>query len=92
LVVDPGWLSCGASSEVLSAVFERIGHKRPFLGRRLGYLPTPCPTTKVLENLYYPSAQSIAAAAYTLVRGEGAAAWQPASVDSREVVEFRGPF
>src|SRR5205085_1755300 len=36
LVVDTGWLSCGASSEVLSAVFERIGHKRPFLGRRLG--------------------------------------------------------
>ena len=92
LVVDTGWLSCGASSEVLSAVFERIGHKRPFLGRRLGYLPTPCPTTKVLENLYYPSAQSIAAAAYALVRGEGAAAWQPAAVDSREVVEFRGPF
>ena len=27
-----------------------------------------------------------------LYRGEGAAAWQPAAVDSREVVEFRGPF
>jgi pyruvate dehydrogenase E1 component beta subunit len=92
LVVDTGWLSCGASSEVLSSVFERIGHKRPFLGRRLGYLPTPCPTTKVLENLYYPSAQSIAATAYQLVQGEGAPAWQPAAVDSREVVEFRGPF
>jgi acetoin:2,6-dichlorophenolindophenol oxidoreductase subunit beta len=92
LVVDTGWLSCGASSEILSEVFEKVGHKRPFLGRRMGYLPTPCPTTKVLENLYYPSAQSIAATAYRLVRGDDAAAWQPSAVDSREVVEFRGPF
>src|SRR5258707_1346012 len=92
LVVDTGWLSCGASSEILAEVFEKIGHKRPFLGRRMGYLPTPCPTTKVLENLYYPSAQSIAATAYRLVRGDDAAAWQPATADSREVVEFRGPF
>src|SRR5215813_4133419 len=75
LVVDTGWLSCGASSEILAEVFEKIGHRRPFVARRLGYLPTPCPTTKILENLYYPSAQSIAAAGYRLVRGEGAPVW-----------------
>jgi pyruvate/2-oxoglutarate/acetoin dehydrogenase E1 component len=92
LVVDTGWLSCGASSEILSEVFERIGQRRHFAAKRLGYLPTPCPTTKILENLYYPSPQSIASAAYQLVRGEGAPAWKPAAVDSREVVEFRGPF
>jgi len=82
------WLSCGASSEILSEVFEKIGHKRPFLGRRLGYLPTPCPTTKVLENLYYPSAQSIAAAAYRLVsrRGRsGVAAWRRRQPRSRRI-------
>src|SRR5260221_4058400 len=66
LVVDTGWLSCGASSEILSAVFEKIGHKRPFLFRRMGYLPTPGPTTKVLENLYYPSAQSNSVTAHRL--------------------------
>jgi pyruvate/2-oxoglutarate/acetoin dehydrogenase E1 component len=92
LVVDTGWLSCGASSEILSEVFERIGGRRPFVAKRLGYLPTPCPTTKILENLYYPSPQSIAQAAYQLTRGEGAAAWQPGKVDSNEVAEFRGPF
>jgi pyruvate dehydrogenase E1 component beta subunit len=62
------------------------------VAKRLGYLPTPCPTTKILENLYYPSPQSIAQAAYQLTRGEGAAAWQPGKVDSNEVAEFRGPF
>jgi acetoin:2,6-dichlorophenolindophenol oxidoreductase subunit beta len=92
LVVDTGWLSCGASSEILSEVFERIAHKRPFAAKRLGYLPTPCPTTKVLENLYYPSPQSIAQAAYQLVRGADAPLWQPGKVDSSEVAEFRGPF
>ena len=40
-----------------------------FVAKRLGYLPTPCPTTKILENLYYPSPQSIAQATYRLVRG-----------------------
>src|SRR5262245_29548137 len=92
LVVDTGWLSCGASSEILSVVFEKVGHRRAFAARRLGYLSTPCPTTKVLENLYYPSAQSIAEAAYRLVRGEDAPDWRPATTDSREVDEFRGPF
>jgi pyruvate/2-oxoglutarate/acetoin dehydrogenase E1 component len=92
LVVDTGWLSCGASSEILSETFERIGERRHFVAKRLGYLPTPCPTTKILENLYYPSPQSIAQATYRLVRGENAPAWQPGKVDSAEVAEFRGPF
>ena len=92
LVVDTGWLSCGASSEILSEVFERIGQRRPFVAKRLGYLPTPCPTTKILENLYYPSPQSISQAAYQLVRGAEASAWLPGKVDSSEVAEFRGPF
>lgn len=92
LVVDTGWLNCGASSEILSEVFERIGQSRPFAAKRLGYLPTPCPTTKILENLYYPSPQSISQAAYQLCRGADAPAWQPGKVDSNEVAEFRGPF
>lgn len=92
LIVDTGWLSCGASSEILSAVFEWIGDRLPFQARRLGYQPTPCPTTKILENLYYPSARSIAGTAYAMTRGADAPAWQPPSVDRREVDEFRGPF
>jgi len=48
--------------------------------------------TKILENLYYPSPQSIAQATYRLVRGADAVAWQPGKVDSSEVAEFRGPF
>ena len=92
LVVDTGWLSCGASSEILSEVFEHIGARRPFVAKRLGYLPTPCPTTKILENLYYPSPQSIAEAAYLLTRGADAPTWKAGKVDSNEVAEFRGPF
>ena len=92
LVVDTGWLNCGASSEILSETFERLAHRRPFVAKRLGYLPTPCPTTKILENLYYPSPQSIAEAAYRLTRGGDAPEWKPGAVDSREVAEFRGPF
>jgi len=92
VVVDTGWLSCGASAEILARVFEHLDGRRAFVGRRMGYLPTPCPTTKVLENLYYPTARSIAETAYGLVRGKGAAEWQPPYADSLEVSEFRGPF
>ncbi len=92
VVVDTGWLSCGASAEILSRVFEQLGERRPFAARRLGYLPTPCPTTRVLEDLYYPSAKSIAEAAYRTVRGAASAPWEPPNAASHEVAEFRGPF
>lgn len=92
LIVDTGWVSCGASSEILSSVFEHLGGRSAFQAKRLGYHPTPCPTTKALENLFYPSPTSIAQAAYEMVRGEGARVWDVASTESREVTEFKGPF
>ena len=91
LVVDNDWTNCGASAEIVAAVMERCeGDKAPRIAR-LGYAPTPCPTTKPLENLYYPSSRTIAAKAFALVRGKGEN-WLPEGVDAKEIGEFKGPF
>jgi pyruvate dehydrogenase E1 component beta subunit len=92
LVVDTGWLSCGASSEIITSVIEFLEGDGSFQVRRLGYHPTPCPTTKPLENLFYPSPVTIARAAFEMVRGKGAAMREFKSSESAEVTEFRGPF
>ncbi len=90
LVVDNSWTMCGASSEIVAQLVERLQGSRSFRTARLGYAPTPCPTTKPLENLFYPTAMSIAQTAYELVKGKGD--WTPAAVEAKEIAEFRGPF
>lgn len=92
LVVDTSWTTCGASAEILTAVLEALGGKASFQAQRLGYFPSPCPTTKPLENLFYQSPVSIAQAAFKIVKGGEAPRWSGVSVESREVMEFRGPF
>jgi acetoin:2,6-dichlorophenolindophenol oxidoreductase subunit beta len=91
LVVDTAWTACGASAEIVTRVAESLGGEVPFRFRRLGFEPVVCPTTKVLENLFYPNVQKIAGAAHSLVRGSSEP-WQPDHVDAPEILEFRGPF
>jgi pyruvate/2-oxoglutarate/acetoin dehydrogenase E1 component len=89
LVVDSAWTFCGASAEIITSVAERLDG--PFQFRRLGFAPTVCPTSKPLENLFYPNAQSISSAAFGLVDGSGKA-WRPEELDAPEILEFKGPF
>ncbi len=90
LVVDNGWTMCGASAEIVAQLVERFDGRKDFRAARMGYAPTPCPTTKPLENLFYPTATSIAARAYALVTGRDD--WRPIAGEAREIAEFRGPF
>jgi hypothetical protein len=49
-----------------------------------------CPTTRPLEDLFYPTPRRIAAAAHALVHG-GPDRWDPGD-DAPDAVEFKGPF
>jgi pyruvate/2-oxoglutarate/acetoin dehydrogenase E1 component len=91
IVVDTAWTMCGAGAEIVTAVLEKLQSARDIQFKRMGYAPVPCPTTKNLENLYYPNAATIAQSAHALVRGEQKK-WQPRSSDASEIVEFKGPF
>ena len=84
-----GWQMAGG--EIIARVAEQLqGSERPRL-QRMGYEAVTCPTTKNLEDLFYPNPQKIAAAAYSMVHDNGSS-WAPRQVDSPEVVQFRGPF
>lgn len=91
LVVDTGWTNCGAAAEIVSRVAERLQGERPFRFRRMGFAPTTCPTTPVLEDAFYPNARTIAAAARDLVEGR-ACGWLPAERTDLQSIEFKGPF
>jgi pyruvate/2-oxoglutarate/acetoin dehydrogenase E1 component len=91
VVVDSAWTSCGVAAEVAARVVERLGAARRLQVHRMGFAPVSCPTTKNLQDLFYPTVEQIASAAYRLVRGE-AEAWTPARLEAPELVAFKGPF
>jgi pyruvate/2-oxoglutarate/acetoin dehydrogenase E1 component len=91
LVVDTAWTSCGASAEIVARVAERLQGVRDLNLRRLGFAPVTCPTTPVLEELFYPNARTIAGAARDLVEGR-ATGWLPDERAGRPSTEFKGPF
>jgi pyruvate dehydrogenase E1 component beta subunit len=91
LVVDNAWTNCGASAEIVARVAEQID--TPVQIRRMGYAPTTCPTTPVLEREFYPDPAKIAQAALAMVK-PGAPAWQPDPERAKLAYQakFRGPF
>jgi pyruvate/2-oxoglutarate/acetoin dehydrogenase E1 component len=91
LVVDNGWTTCGAGAEIVAQISERLMGARDLRVRRLGFAQVTCPTTPSLENLFYPNAQTIAAAARDLVEGR-ATGWLPEEDPALKDVEFKGPF
>ena len=93
LVVDNAWTNCGASAEIVARVAEECGASCDIAMRRIGFAPTPCPTTPSLEREFYPDPTTIAAAISEMVRPM-VPRWRP---DPERAVlayqsQFRGPF
>ena len=59
IVADYDWVFCGFASELAAIIGHRCFGvlKKPV--ERLGFAHVPCPTTRPLENLFYPSALTI---------------------------------
>lgn len=92
LVVDNAWLTCGASSEILMKVYEeslQSGDAIPEMAR-MGFAFTTCPTTKPLENVFYPNSRTIASKAYYMLNQNND--WEPPLTTSTEIDAFKGPF
>ena len=64
VAVDDGWSTCGMAGEIIASVVERIapGDMRA-APARVTLPDAPAPTSRVLEDIYYPTAQTVAAAA-----------------------------
>jgi acetoin:2,6-dichlorophenolindophenol oxidoreductase subunit beta len=93
LVVDNAWTNCGASAEVVARVAESGHNGKPIEIRRMGYAPTTCPTSPVLEREFYPDPARIAEAVYAMVH-PGGAVWKPDQERAKLAYQhkFRGPF
>lgn len=91
LVVDNTWTACGAGAEIVAGVAQRLQGNPSLRFQRMGFAPVTCPTTKNLENQFYPNPQTIASAAYSLVHGQEKS-WAPTAAEPPEIVSFRGPF
>lgn len=90
-VVDSGWVTCGASAEIVARVVEKLQGVREVRVRRMGFAPVTCPPTPTLENLFYPNARTIASVAFDLVKGEKNG-WIPDERVDLSEIEFKGPF
>lgn len=70
LVIDGGWRTCGMAGEVLALVSEGLApsalRSRP---ARITLPDAPAPTARVLEEIYYPTKDTVLAAARRVVRG-----------------------
>lgn len=91
VIVDNAWTACGASAEILSRVVESSPHDAIPQALRIGFAPVPCPTTKPLENLFYPNGRTIAAQVWDMLQGR-AMEWLPDGEEAKEIAEFKGPF
>ncbi|MBN9543615.1 MAG: alpha-ketoacid dehydrogenase subunit beta [Alphaproteobacteria bacterium] len=97
LIVDNAWLPCGLSSEVMAKMMEMLPNgidERPLKMAREGFAFTTCPTTRVLEDHFYPNPLTIAKKAYKLVKDAEldensipAVAFGVSEIDA-----FKGPF
>jgi acetoin:2,6-dichlorophenolindophenol oxidoreductase subunit beta len=56
IVADYDWVFCGFSAEVAALISERCFESLKAPVERLGFAHTPCPTTRPLENSFYPNA------------------------------------
>jgi acetoin:2,6-dichlorophenolindophenol oxidoreductase subunit beta len=98
LVVDNGWLTCGASSEIITQVIESLQSHEMIKVARLGFAHTTCPTTRSLEDYFYPNSCSISLKAAELVaelvKGESISKSLnfAEKVNQTEIDEFKGPF
>ncbi len=94
LVVDNAWMTCGASSEILTRTLEMFQENRekiPMMSR-MGFAPTTCPTTRPLELAFYPDGRSIAAKAFEMVNNGHSQSWEPPMDARAEIDAFKGPF
>lgn len=64
IAVDGGWSNCGLAGEIIAGVSERVAPGTfKAAPARVTIVDAPAPTSKPLEDIYYPKADDIAARA-----------------------------
>ncbi len=90
LVVDNGWVEFGTSAEIIARICEEFPNKKIQIAR-MGFAATTCPTTKSLEDLFYPSSKTISNKVCEMLGGKKVD-WSKIDLKNQELEEFKGPF
>ena len=90
VVADNDWLHCGFSAEIAARVMTDCFDTLEAPVTRIGWAETPCPTTRCLEDEFYPNAVDIIRAI------ERQLDLEPTDLEGEEFFsyenKFRGPF
>jgi TPP-dependent pyruvate/acetoin dehydrogenase alpha subunit/pyruvate/2-oxoglutarate/acetoin dehydrogenase E1 component len=94
VVADTSWQAYGVASEVCRWVAESDPAALRAPVRTLGMQPSPCPTAKALEDLFYPTLTTLCDAIATVVSGrEDHGLILPDETSMTETYRhFKGPF
>lgn len=90
LVVDNGWVEFGVSAEIIAKICEEFPDKKIQIAR-MGFAQTTCPTTKSLEELFYPNSKTISDKVCEIL-GKHKINWENIVIKNEELEEFKGPF
>lgn len=94
VVIDNAWQTCGIASEIITRVLLRAQSEGVNIKYGLdGFAESPCPTTKSLEDLFYPNQVTIAKKVLNIM-GKNAEKDKIVLLQavSKELEEFKGPF
>jgi pyruvate dehydrogenase E1 component beta subunit len=88
LVYDTSWISFGVGAEIGAILLEtpNLELKCPLV--RIGQLGVPAPTSKPMEDLHYPTLNSVIDTIQKMVRGE----YIETRVIPAVTAEFQGPY
>jgi len=93
LVIDTSWVEYGVAAEINRIINE---HDPSILKARvinLGMKPTPCPTAKALEDLFYPDIHDIVVAVKEIINAPNRISEVPAKQSMTDFYKhFKGPF
>ncbi len=59
IVADNDWDYCGFNAELCSIIYRKCFNELMIPVERIGFLHSPCPTVRKLENEFYPNAVNI---------------------------------
>ena len=91
IIVDNGWTTCGASSEIAALISEQLSIDETVIIRRMGFAQTTCPTAPTLEAAFYVNAIDIATYCYRVL-SDSSEVWVPDSKPELSTFTFKGPF
>jgi pyruvate dehydrogenase E1 component beta subunit len=93
IVVDTSWVNYGVAAEMNRIINEYDPSILKIPTKSLGMAFTPCPTAKVLEDMYYPDVHDICKEVNKMVNGQNSIINLPIKQSMTDFYKhFKGPF